>query len=108
MLPTPADPAPGPANRGPSRELIVFSGRLDTADFMQWVHHRACKLGLFGHVRPHGEAVLADVTGPDELIDAMALCCSLGPVSSWVETVERTPATPHQIGATAFEIRPDD
>ncbi|MEM9602897.1 MAG: acylphosphatase [Pseudomonadota bacterium] len=108
MTSPPHSPAARPTNRGPSRELIVFNGRLDTVDFMQWVHHRACKLGLSGHVRPHGEAVLVDVTGPDELIDAMALCCSLGPVSSCVETVQRTPATPHQNGATAFEIRPDD
>ena len=91
-------------NQPIARELLRFRGTLDTDDFCAWVQHRALKLGLSGSASVEGAAVIADVTGPPELIDAMALCCSLGPASSWVEDVERTSLEPHHEGANGFQL----
>lgn len=92
-------------NQAHAREVLTFSGELDIPDFLQWVQHRARKLGLRGQVVAEHDAVVADVSGPPELIEAMALCCSLGPASSWVETVTRVAAAPHQNSANHFSIQ---
>ncbi len=77
-----------------SSELLTFHGDVGADDFPGWIAHRAHRLGLTGWVRPDasGKRVEVMVSGPADLIDAMELGCSLGPVSVWVEYVERVPA----------------
>jgi len=84
-----------------ARERLTFHGTLDLADFAGWAQHRADKLGLTGCVTTEADTVVADVSGPAELIEAMALCCSLGPASSWVERVDRVALVSHQGGANS-------
>ena len=74
-----------------SCEHITFTGQVSKPDFLEWIVHRAKRLGLDGWVA-HDRArqnVEVVVQGPPELIDAMALSCSLGPMTVWVERVDR-------------------
>ena len=76
-----------------SCEHMTFTGQVSKADFLDWIAHRAMRLGLNGWVaqdRVKDHVVLV-VQGPPELIDAMALACSLGPMTVWVEQVDRRP-----------------
>jgi len=74
-------------------ELFRFSGDVSDPDFLDWICHRANRLGLNGWVREDsaGGFIEALASGPEELLDAMELGCSLGPITVWVETVERCP-----------------
>ncbi|MEH6728897.1 MAG: acylphosphatase [Hyphomicrobiales bacterium] len=74
-------------------ELFRFSGDVSDPGFLDWICHRANQLGLSGWVREDvsGNCIEALASGPEELLDAMELGCSLGPITVWVETVERFP-----------------
>lgn len=74
-------------------ELFRFSGDVNKPDFLHWICHRANRLGLNGWVREDVSAKSIEVlaSGPEELLDAMELGCSLGPITVWVEDVERYP-----------------
>jgi acylphosphatase len=84
--------------RNRQTELFRFTGDVGDPDFLHWICHRANRLGLDGWVRQGGagSAVEALASGPEELLDAMELGCSLGPMTVWVEQVERCP---HESGA---------
>lgn len=65
-------------------------GELAGAGFADWICHRARLLDLRGWVRSEGpEAVTIMVTGPEALVDAMEMACSLGPINVWVDRIER-------------------
>ena len=85
--------------------LLTFHGDVGAEDFPLWIVHRARRMGLHGWVRPtsDGTTIRVLVSGPDELIDAMELVCSLGPMSVWVEHVERTPAN-EAVEDTGFNV----
>ena len=73
-------------------ELLVFTGDVGAPDFVDWIIHRARRLGLKGWVNTGTERrVEVLVAGPIDLVDAMELCCSLGPMSVSVDAVERKP-----------------
>lgn len=74
-------------------ELFRFSGDVNKPDFLHWICHRANRLGLNGWVREDAAGTFIEVlaSGPEELLDAMELGCSLGPISVWVEDIERYP-----------------
>lgn len=66
-----------------------LSGQLASRGFADWVCHRARLLDLNGWVKPDGpEAMTIVVTGPEPLVDAMEMACSLGPMDVWVERIE--------------------
>lgn len=90
----------------PSSELLTFHGDVGAADFPGWIAHRANRLGLTGWVRADagGERVEVMVSGPADLIDAMELGCSLGPISVWVEQVDRVAANEDRSGDVGFAI----
>lgn len=73
-------------------ERLIIRGSLASADFPGWIIHRACRLGLQGGIVRIGErAIETLVTGPAELIDAMEVGCSLGPISVQVDRIDRFP-----------------
>jgi len=72
-------------------ELMVLSGNVGAPDFPEWISHRARRLGLKGWVKAgDGDRLEMLVIGPPDLIDAMELGCSLGPMSVLVDHIART------------------
>lgn len=73
-------------------EKLVIRGALASADFPDWIIHRACRLGLRGGIAKIGaQAIEILVAGPPELIDAMEVGCSLGPICVEVDQIDRSP-----------------
>lgn len=70
-----------------------LTGRVLAPGFADWICHRARLLDLSGWVRatPDG-ALCIVVVGPQPLIDAMEMACSLGPTNVLVEGIEARPA----------------
>lgn len=67
-----------------------LTGQLGSSGFADWVCHRARVLDLNGWVKPDGsEAMTIVVSGPEPLVDAMEMACSLGPMDVWVERIDR-------------------
>ena len=76
-----------------TRRLRLF-GNVGSADFRSWTLRHAGRLGLRCRVVSHGADCLEVLaSGPGELIEALALGCSLGPQSVMVDRVETSPAT---------------
>ena len=72
-------------------ELMVLSGNVGAPDFLDWISHRARRLGLKGWVKAAScNRLEMLVIGPPDLVDAMELGCSLGPMSVMVDHVDRT------------------
>lgn len=71
--------------------VLTIQGDVGATDFPGWITHRAHRLGLTGWARPNADGTSIDVfvCGPPDLIDAMELGCSLGPMSVWVEQIDR-------------------
>lgn len=74
-------------------EKLVFTGKVDAPDYLDWIAHRAGRLGLRGWVARHDPSrVEVVVHGEPDLIDAMEVGCSLGPITVLVDAIEREPA----------------
>jgi len=59
--------------------------------FAAWITRHACRLGLrCAILRHHPTRLELIVTGLPDLLDAMALACSLGPREVWVDHIERS------------------
>lgn len=72
------------------KERLTIHGRLGAADFPDWIVHRARRLGLGGRIVSIGERTVETlVAGPADLVDAMEVGCSLGPISVQVERIDR-------------------
>lgn len=86
-------------------QRLIFTGDVSAPDFLDWIVHRARRLGLRGWVRT-GDTAAASVevlvAGAPDLIDAMEVGCSLGPISVLVDTVERF-AAPGVVVPNGFE-----
>ena len=83
----PTDPTADTAQR------FRITGDVGAAVFAPWIARHAGRLGLRHHLLSHdSRAVELLVSGPPDLLDAMALGCSLGPREVWVEDIERLPA----------------
>ena len=71
---------------------LRLTGVLGAPGFLDWICHRARLLDLAGWVAQKDETELTIVVfGPEPLIDAMEMACSLGPVNVLVERVEVSP-----------------
>lgn len=69
---------------------ILLIGDLVRETLPHWVEHRAAKLGLTGWVKWNDTNQLQIVvTGPEDLIDAFEIACSLGPFDSQIEQTLR-------------------
>lgn len=74
-------------------EKLVIHGSLAAEDFPEWIIHRAHRLGLRGGiVRISDQTIEILVVGPSDLVDAMEVGCSLGPISIQVEHIDRMPS----------------
>lgn len=74
-----------------AHERFTIRGRLGTDSFLPWIKNHAVRLGLDGAIG-HADAwrVDIDLSGPEDMIDAMEMGCLLGPIDVWVEAIERT------------------
>lgn len=73
-------------------ERFIIHGDLATPTFAPWVRRHLHRLGLEGQIGPSAPGRLElTVEGPPDLIDAMELGISLGPIEAWVESVDRQP-----------------
>ena len=71
-------------------ELFVISGDVDKPGFPGWIDRHACRLGLESQLLQHApDRIELAVSGPPDLVDAMELGCSLGPIEVWVERIDR-------------------
>ncbi|NVK35975.1 MAG: acylphosphatase [Rhodobacteraceae bacterium] len=62
---------------------IEFYGTFDTRHFCDWIGHRAHKLGLTGRIEAaSSERITLYVQGQEELLNAMEVACSLGPIDA--------------------------
>lgn len=73
-------------------ERFIIRGNLNAPTFVPWVLRHMGKLGLRGQFDTTGAAQAElRVDGPPELIDALEMGVSLGPIEAWVESIDRQP-----------------
>ena len=84
----PTDPTAAPQLEH-SQSFTVL-GDVGAPIFATWIARHARRLGLRGAILRHdaGQVEMV-VTGLQDLLDAMALGCSLGPQEVWVERIDR-------------------
>lgn len=71
---------------------IRLIGTFNPPSFKSWICTRAHLLDLKGSVTSHGtQSISILVQGPQALIDAMEMACSLGPMDALVDRVEVIP-----------------
>jgi acylphosphatase len=71
-------------------ERFSIRGDVGSGVFPIWISRHASRLGLTGMILSQmTDCVEAIFSGPPELLDAMALGCSLGPQEVWVEEISR-------------------
>ena len=71
-------------------ERFTIEGDLEAESFLPWIVRHLQRLGLQGAPLRRGDGrVEITVNGPDDLIDAMELGVSLGPIDVWVDVIAR-------------------
>lgn len=71
---------------------FAIRGQVGAASFAPWITRHAARLGLCGRIVRQSQTCLDVVLcGPPDLLDAMALGCSLGPQEVWVDQIDRLP-----------------
>ncbi len=71
---------------------LTILGDLGASTFRPWVDRHMRRLGLTGRVALQSASRMdLDLDGPEDLIDAMELGVSLGPIEAWVESIDRLP-----------------
>ena len=80
---------PAPSETSERFEII---GNVGAPVFAGWIVRHARRLGLRGAVLTQGSGQIElVVTGQVDLLDALALRCSLGPQEVWVDRINRMP-----------------
>ena len=80
-----------PAPREISERFEII-GDVGAPVFAKWIVRHARRLGLNGAVLAQGPGQIDLVaTGQADLLDALALGCSLGPQEVWVDRINRLP-----------------
>lgn len=75
-------------------EHVALCGQVGDAVFLVWIRRHAAKLGLgLGFLGQSPARVEMIISGPPDLVDAMALACSLGPQEVWVDQMDRRRAS---------------
>ncbi|WOI56444.1 acylphosphatase [Palleronia sp. LCG004] len=71
-------------------ERFVIEGRVDHATFPDWIDRHARKLGIFcGPIEAQGNTVTFSAEGAPDMLDAMEMGCSLGPITVDVRRIDR-------------------
>ncbi|MBS3652121.1 hypothetical protein KEU06_26335 [Pseudaminobacter sp. 19-2017] len=68
---------------------ICFVGALGQP-FVEFARERASRLALRGVIEQRCDTVVASLEGPEALIDAFEITCSLGPIACRVDFWSRT------------------
>ena len=80
------------SNQPLMHEKLTILGAVGSASFLPWIRRHARKLGLSGRIASaDAMRIELDVSGPIELIDALEMGCSLGPIDVWIDAIERQP-----------------
>jgi acylphosphatase len=71
-------------------EQFIIAGNLVADSFLPWIERHLRRLGLQGAPsrRADGQVEII-LSGPSDLIDAMELGVSLGPIEVWVDSIDR-------------------
>lgn len=86
-----------------AKTRLTIKGDLHTPKFLPWVERHLRRLGLAGHIAAWADQqVILDVDGPEDLIDAMELGVSLGPIDAWIDSIERSLPPTGTDGAEVF------
>lgn len=73
-------------------QRFAIRGQVGAASFAPWITRHAARLGLGGRILGQTSSCIEVIlTGPPDLLDAMAVACSLGPQEVWVDEVDRLP-----------------
>lgn len=84
------DPLP---TRQITSQTLHILGSVGAPIFAAWIARHARRLDLGCSIALHrADRLEVVVTGLPDLLDAMALACSLGPREVWVDQVARSPA----------------
>jgi acylphosphatase len=71
-------------------ERFTIKGDLKAESFLPWIVRHMHRLGLRGvPVRCANGQVEITLSGPTDLVDAMEMGISLGPIDVWVEAIAR-------------------
>ena len=71
---------------------FAIRGDVGAVCFAPWITRHAARLGLGGRILGQTSTCIEVIlTGPPDLLDAMALACSLGPQEVWVDEIDRLP-----------------
>jgi acylphosphatase len=71
-------------------ERFTIEGDLSAESLLPWIARHMARLGLRGVTQRRADGrVEITLSGPPDLIDAMELGVSLGPIDVWVEAVVR-------------------
>lgn len=71
-------------------EQFIIAGDLGAESFLPWIERHIRRLGLHGAASRRADGrVDITLSGPPELIDAMELGVSLGPIEVWVDSIDR-------------------
>lgn len=82
---------------------LTYRGKLGEA-FVQFALERARRLSLDGWVSAHPDAVTLAAQGPQALVDAFEIVCSLGPIDARISDWDRSDIPPG-LNRTGFERR---
>ncbi len=70
---------------------FAIAGRLEPASYLEFVADRAAWLGLSGWALAHDqESVTVLAAGPEALVGALEMACTLGPSDALVDTITAT------------------
>jgi len=76
----------------PVQTRFAIAGRMDVARFLVFVADRAHWLGLSGWAAADGAQSLTVVAaGPEALVGALEMACTLGPQDALVDALETSP-----------------
>lgn len=78
----------------PPTEDFRILGDVGAALFQPWIIAHAAKLGLTGRIVAQTDDYIdMRFSGPPDLLDALAVGCSLGPRDVWVDRIDRARVT---------------
>ena len=73
-------------------QRFAIRGQVGAASFLPWITRHAARLGLGVRILGQTSSCVGVIlTGPPDLLDAMAVACSLGPQEVWVDGIDRLP-----------------
>lgn len=82
-----------PISPTPTEDFRIL-GHVGAVQFPGWIAAHAAKLGLTGGILTQTEQCLEmRYCGPPDLLDALAVGCSLGPREVWVDRIDRALVT---------------